>query len=365
MSLRGLDAANHMNEYYTNAGPNLAKAFTNSWTSNDCIIREEHDFSFEFISEQAVSKLVKEIKISKSSAMGSLSSRILKDVFEVRICELTDLFNVCLDSGVFPLSWGIGEITPIPKANIHSKKPGKWRPITQIKLLGKLLERCVHFQLYNYFEDYYLAPQQHGFRPEKSTSTAVFDMLKESYNHWNEKLYQTCVFIDFARAFDCIDHNILLAKLKLYGLDEKAIAFISSYFSNRYQFTKVDGHVSDISKVTYGTAQGSILGPLIFIIYVNDLFYQIKEKESIIMYADDTLLMSSSSNIEESVSECQLKLDTIVTWCRKNKLTMNIKKNKCMFINAGGCIPTTRLSVNNTPLDVVKTFEYLGMHVDD
>ena len=254
-----------MNEYYTNTEPNLAKEFTNSWMADDCKIDGEHQFSFMFITENVVSKLIQGIKISKYSAMGSLSSCILKDVFEVRIVELTELFNTCMDMGVFPLSWGIGEITPIPKANIHSKKPGEWRPITQIKLPGKLLERCVHHQLYNYLEDNFLALQQHGFRPETTTSTAVFDMLKESFKYWNEKLYQTCVFIDFSRAFDCIDHNILLSKLKLYGLDEKAIAFISSYFNNRYQRTKVDGHISKLNKVTYGTAQGSILGPLIFI----------------------------------------------------------------------------------------------------
>ena len=365
VSLKGSGAANYMNEYYTNAGPNLASKFSDSWSPDDCKIDGDHHFSFGFITEQVVSKLVSEIKISKSSAMGSLSSRILKDVFEIRAAELTELFNTCLDTGVFPHSWGIGEITPIPKANVHSKIPGEWRPITQIKLPGKLLERCVHCQLYRYFEELFLAPQQHSFRPEKDTSTAVFDMLKESFNYWNEKLYQTCVFIDFSRAFDCIDHNILISKLKLYGLDSKAVSFISSYFNNRYQCTKVDGHVSSLSKVTYGTAQGSILGPLIFIIYVNDLFYQINDKKNIIMYADDTLLMSKSSDLEESVSECQCLLDKIVTWCAKNKLTMNIKKTKCMYINAPGCTPSTVLSVNNKPLDVVKSFEYLGMHVDD
>ena len=148
ISLKGPEAANYMNEYYTNAGPTLAREFANSWEPADCNIENDRITSFEFITEQVVSKLVK----------GSLSRRILKDVFEIRICELTDIFNTCLDSSMFPSSWDIGEITPIPKVNIHSKnKTGEWRPITQIKLPRKLLERCVHFQLYNYFDENYMS----------------------------------------------------------------------------------------------------------------------------------------------------------------------------------------------------------------
>ena len=183
-----------MNNMYTNAGPNLAKGFQDHWSERD--FRNNpgniHTFTFDLITEQAVLKLVSDIKLSKSSATGTLSSRILKDIFSARIFELTELYNQCLETGKFPMDWGIGEITPIPEVYIHSKKPEEWRPITQIKLPGKLLERCVHNQLYSYFN-----PQQHGFRPLNSTSTAVFDMLKNSFKSWNEKLYQTCVIIDF------------------------------------------------------------------------------------------------------------------------------------------------------------------------
>ena len=364
-TLIGLDAANFMNSYYTNAGPNLASAFTNTWSPLDFTISNRYRFSFDFLSEDSITKLVNNIKISKSSAMGSLSSRIVKDAFQVCTPELTDIFNICLDVGIFPASWGVGEITPIPKVNVLSKQPGDWRPITQIKLPGKLLERCIHTQLYAFFDEHYLFPEQHGFRPMKSTSTAVFDMLKKSYKFWNDKLYQTCVFIDFSKAFDCIDHNILISKLTLYGLDPSAIAFITSYFESRKQRTIIDGHTSNTSKVTYGTAQGSILGPLIFIIYVNDLFLEIVNKENIIMYADDTLLMSSSSDINESVSKCQSMLDAIIKWCDKNKLTVNIKKTKCMFINSLNQTPNVVPMIKGNSLDVIKHFEYLGMQIDD
>ena len=354
-----------MNDYYTNAGPNLASVFPDIWSTNTSTIKCTSKFSFAFITENVVSKLMRDIKISKSSAMGALSTRILKDAFQIRIRELTDLYNTCLDSGIFTISWGIGEITPIPKVNVHSKKPGDWRPITQIKLPGKLLERCVHTQLYAYFYENYLFPEQHGFRPHRSTSTAVFDMLKTVYKNWKDRLFQTCIFIDFSKAFDSIDHQILISKLKLYGLDDNSISIITSYFANRFQQTRVDGHISNTGKVTFGTAQGSILGPLIFIIYVNDLFNMIRDKRDIIMYADDTLLMSSATDIKESVSKCQEMLDTVMLWCDTNKLSVNIKKKKFMYINSANVNPISVLKIKDKALDVVKNFEYLGMHIDN
>ena len=157
----------------------------------------------------------------------------------------------------------------------------------------------------------------------------------------------------------------MISKLKLYGLDSTAIAFISSYFGNRYQRTNVDGCISSTSKVTYGTAQGSILGPLIFIIYVNDLFLEISDKKNIIMYADDTLLMSNSSDINESVSKCQAMLDRVILWCDKNKLTVNVKKTKCMFVNPSNQVPNVFPMIKGKNLEVIKHFEYLGMQIDD
>ena len=96
--------------------------FPDTWNSNNCTVEKRLDFSFEFITEEVVSKLVRDIKISKSSAMGTLSTRLVKDVFQVRLCELTDIYNTCLDVGIFPISWGVGEITPIPKVGSHSNR---------------------------------------------------------------------------------------------------------------------------------------------------------------------------------------------------------------------------------------------------
>ena len=130
---------------------------------------------------------------------------IVKDAFQVLTFELSYLHNSCLMNGIFPESWGRSMVTPIPKTNINSTKLGDWRPISQISLPGKLLERIIHTQLSQYLDKYnILSDNQYGFRKGLSTSLAIFDVLKELYHNWNEKYFSGCVFVDFSRAFDTI-----------------------------------------------------------------------------------------------------------------------------------------------------------------
>ena len=363
--LDGIEAANCMNNFYMNAGPNLASKFNDDWSEDQSNITCDTTFKFTKVCENDVTKLFKDIKISKSSALGFLSTRILKDSFEVCISELTHVFNVCLQTGVFLTSWGMGEITPIPKISINNKKPENWRPITQIKLPGKLLERCLHSQIVSYLDgNNLLSNQQHGFVPKKSTSTAVFEMLKYVYQNWNSKLYTICTFIDFSRGFDSIDHKILLNKLKLYGFDGVSLKFMHSYLDSRPQYTIVNGQKSNSCKVTYGIAQGSILGPLIYILYANDVFHEVNDQKSMLMYADDTLLIDTGKSSAECAQRSQEMLDSIIKWCDCNKLTINVKKTKCMFIKSGKERCDQKLYIHGEGIDYVNSFEYLGMHID-
>ena len=141
---------------------------------------------------------VSDIKVSKSSAIENLSSKLLKDAFSILSVELTYLYNICIETCIFPNSWSVGKTTPIPKTNISSTSPKNWRPITQIPLPGKLFERVLHDQIYNYLEENSLLyHRQYGFRKERSTSQAIFDVLKNLYDKWNEKMYTGCIFDRF------------------------------------------------------------------------------------------------------------------------------------------------------------------------
>ena len=169
--LRNIEAAEYMNEYYTDAGPKLAEKMRQPWVPSDGLKNITTSFGFEFLTENQVKKLVSEIKILKSSAIDNLSSRLLKDAFSVLTFELTYLYDSCIETCIFPRAWSVGKITPIPKVNNSNNNVKYWRPITQIPLPGKPLERILHNQIYNYLEfNNLLYKNQYGFRRELSTS---------------------------------------------------------------------------------------------------------------------------------------------------------------------------------------------------
>ena len=256
-------------------------------------------------------------------------------------------------------------VTRIPKTKIKSTNTGDWRPISQISLPGKLLEKIVHVQLYNYLQlNDLLSGKQFVFRKGLSTSLAIYDVLRELYANLNEKCYSGCAFIDFSRAIDSINHKILFEKLKLYGLDQKPLEFFKSYMGNRRQKTSINGQMSEEAEVTCGTAQGSILGPL-FILYINDIFKSIDTMGKIYMYADDTRIVCKSKDIQNVTTQVQNALGEMFTWCTANKLCINLSKIKHLTVQytKPDCEPA--VYVNNKCISTVKSYEYLGMVLDN
>ena len=306
------------------------RSFNTTWVSNPFMTKEYDGFTFEEISEYEVLKLVKDIPIGKSSAYSNLSSRLCKDAFSILTKELAYLYNICISTGTFPTDWGLAEVIPIPKTgNLRQVK--NWRPISQIKLPGKILERLIHRQLSPYFEKI-LHKNQHGFRNNMSTSTAIFDVLLKLFENWKEKKYSSCIFIDYSKAFNTIDHNILIQKLKIYGLDEMSQNFLKSYLDSRQQRININNISSTYSKLRCGIPQGSILGPLLFIIYTNDIFLEIENSENIYMYAEDTLLLNTGNNETSAVHNSQNCLNKVIKWCKLNRLTLNEDKTKHLCI---------------------------------
>ena len=363
---RNLEAAEYMNKYYTEAGKHLSCGNTSVWDQTNYMSKAKSVFQFDFISQVWVKNLVKDIKISKSSAVENLGSRILKDAFSVLSLELTYLYNTCIDSCIFPLAWSIGKISPIPKANSSSTQVKDWRPITQIPLPGKLLERVLHDQIYKYFDEKKLFyKNQYGFRKERSTSNAIFDVLKVLYQNWNDKMYTECIFVDFSKAFETIDHNILTEKLKLYGFDNQSLKLMTHYIKTRTQLTTVNGYTSGSRSVECGTAQGSIVGPLIYIIYVNDVLDILESENDIYLYADDMLIVSKDENVEHMMLSLQAKMDKIYKWCIFNRLIINEKKTKYMIVTPEKSEIVSKISIGTQSIGKVKQYEYLGMILDE
>ena len=167
------------------------------------------------------------------------------------------------------------------------------------------------------------------------TSKAIFDVLKNMYEKWNNRMYTGCIFVDFSKAFETIiiNHSILLKKLKFYGFNTPSLNLMENYITTRTQVTTVNGHVSSSKKVFCGTAQGSILGPLIYILYVDDVLSLLDHDNDMYLYAD--------------------KMDRIYDWCRLSKLTINEAKTKYMIVGSGKVEPMGKLLINNRVLGKV------------
>ena len=303
--------------------------------------------------------------------MTDLNNKLLRDAFKVIICELTALFNESITQCIFPQVWKMGIITPIPKTgNLMIKT--NWRPITILNTFGKLLEKIIHFQTSTYLQlNEILCGDQHGFRKGFSTSSAVFEFLTDIYDAKLTNSTTGCVYIDYQKAFDTINHSILFKKMLSYGFSKSSINWFRSYLSSRSQRTKCENvYLSPSNLVTIGIPQGSTLGPLLFILYVNDL-YHIKHifDVQLKMYADDTVIYAHGRTVSEVQNTLQSCLNYVYNWCITNRLYMNMKKTKIMwFVNNHDVDVVNNnyvISVNDIPLSRVYSYLYLGVELDD
>ena len=258
----------------------------------------------------------------------------MKKCFD-ELCEtLKYLFNLSIVKRIFPDDLKIAKITTIYKAD-NSSNIRNYRPISVLLCFSKMLEWIMYNRLQKYSKDQnILYDKQVGFQTDHSTEHAIVQMVDQIYEAFEKNEYTFDVFIDLSKAFDTVDHSILLRKLELYGITDRNYAWIKSYLSNRLQYIQIDENSrTEFCVVKCGVPQGSILGPLLFLLYVNDL----KNASSVldpIMFADDTNLFYTHSNIQKLFSTMNEELAIIDPWVTSSKLSLSAKKtNIPFFIN--------------------------------
>lgn len=265
--------------------------------------------------------------LQKNKAIGCdrISARLLKDAAAVIAPSLTILFNRSLTTGSFPSSWKIGRVTALHKQGDRTNV-NNYRPITILPTISKLLERVVHDQLYKYFiAKKILAKEQFGFRPRRSTDAALIHITDNILTCMDSGQITGAAFLDLSKAFDTVNHELLLQKLTHAGLSNNTVTWFRSYLTNRSIFTMVDNKRSSAMQVPIGVPQGSILGPLLFILFVNDLPQCLKSC-NVMLYADDTVIYYSSSMISDVESKLNADLANITDWFNSNFLTLNFEK---------------------------------------
>ena len=322
-------------------------------------------FCFDYITPEFVFDEICKMSNSKSPGINNFDVRLLKLAAPV-ICEpLAYICNLSLHTSCFPNDWKLAKVTPIHKDG-DKYDVNNYRPISVLPVLSKIIEHAVHDQLYSFLTDNNILNScQSGFRRNHSTSTSLIDVSDYILQNMNQGLVTGALFLDLKKAFDTVNYDILLKKLHNYGVTGNTLNWFKSYLSGRMQAVNVNSTLSDFKHVNIGIPQGSILGPLLFIIYVNSLPDCINCK--CIMYADDTALLfksADSTSLQSHMNDCMLK---IAHWFEINKLTLNIKKTKYMIFGTNNALRNfddISLNYGNDIIERVYKFKYLGVIFD-
>ena len=328
----------------------------------------ETNFSFHMIDNNATVRMIKSMKMSQSKGHDGISSELIKLINTDISSSITVIINQSLTSGIFPDKLKIAKVTPIFKKG-NKKLICNYRPISVLPVISKVFETVLQEQLTEYFTTNNLfAPQQYGFRKNSSTELAALELIDRLLNQMNNHKIPTNFYIDLSKAFDSLQHDILLEKLAHYGLTNKAIALLKSYLSNRKQYVQLSDVRSSVRPISVGVPQGSILGPLLFNIFINDIVKS-STKFNFILYADDTTLNSTLDSFGQDAVEIQntivSELQNIFKWLDVNRLCLNVTKSKFMLFHMPQKeIPQLSFNINGMVIEHVKEFNFLGLILD-
>ena len=322
-----------------------------------------------FFDEIQANEIVKIINSLKPKADGpySIPTPILK-TFLHKISEiLTKIFNLSIQTGKFITPLKVAKVIPVYKNKGSPYDANNYRPISLLSNIDKIFEKLIKSRLVNFLdENKIIFKNQFGFRSKHSTTHALINLTEKIRANIDKGLFSCGVFIDLQKAFDTVDHNILLSKLHHYGVRGLPHKWFRSYLSNRQQYVSISGYSSGKLYVEYGVPQGSVLGPLLFLIYINDLPNTIKNSETN-LFADDTCLLSSDSNLEYLETKVNTDLVKLSSWLQANKISLNATKTEVvLFHSRNKCIThDLKLKIDDHNLKLSTHVKYLGILLDE
>lgn len=363
------------NKYFSTIGSVLAEKIPRKF--HDCSKIVEFNKQYDVTSHslttlqpcnaEEIIKIIKDLDANSSSGIDKISIKIIKNLQNLISNVLAKCFNKHMTDGEFPDSLKVAKVTPIYKSGPKTD-PGNYRPISVLPVMSKILEKLIHSRLLNYFDSInFISDRQYGFIPKHNTTVATIDLVTKIRDNIDKKNIVLGVFIDLKKAFDTVSHTLLLNKLEhISGIQGNALKMLKSYLTNRHQIVKINDVESSALPVTYGVPQGSILGPLLFLIYINQIA-ALNLHGHITLYADDTCLFYFGKNIHNIISQAQEDLDILFEWFQYNLLSINISKTCFIIFKAKNKkISDHRpLTIDNIPLEQKQCEKYLGLKIDN
>ena len=368
-----LKISEEFNNHFASIGPKLAKEIAvceNGRSFLDYLTCKPPNTRFDLrpINCSTVLSVLSKLCKSKATGLDKISARLLRECPDLIAEPLCAIFNRSIETGIFPDEWKCAKVLPLYKHGEH-RDMNNYRPISIIPVVAKVFERIIYEQVCAFLTNNgILSNYQSGFRCLHSTVTALLEATNDWAYNIDRGNVNSVVFLDLKKAFDTVNHSILLSKLNAYGFGCSTSNWFASYLDCRSQKCFVNGHLSDYRTLLCGIPQGTILGPLLFLVYINDLPNCLEHSKPR-MYADDTHLTFASNNVEDITVFLNQDLANVSEWLVANMLTLNQSKTEFMLIGSRQRLSTFNsapsLALGGVPIKQVPHTKSLGVHIDE
>ena len=355
--LVGTEMVNHANTYFVNVANNLSRTLLNL---EPLLLGEAlpHSFAFVPTNEREVAEVIKSLK-NKGSGINDISIVTLKNNNQVFSQHIEFLYNLSIDKETFPDSLKVAGVVPGHKKGTKDQIDN-YRPISNLPLMSKVFEKLTLIRLLSFINMYgILTDAQYGFRRGRNTTQAAVRLTNFITISFAEKKYGACFFLDLRKAFDIVDHSILKMKLFHNGFRGKIYNYLASYISNRRQYVQVGNYKSEELIITKGVPQGSMIGPLLFNIFINDIVEAVGV--DVVLFADDAAFFVSALTLPALYEKIRILFNNLSNYLKRNKLIPNLDKSKLMMFSpkAYGMLPD--FMFDGVAIEWVREFKYLGL----
>ena len=363
------EIVNKFNDYFVNIGCRLASAIPNSVNHFSSYLNTPTCNSFCFFptDDAEIVRIVTELNNKWSAGYDAIPVNIMKSSIRYIAEPISRLINSSFSNGIFPNCLKVAKVCPIYKSGAKNTFTN-YRPISILPSFSKIYEKAVSLRLMTFLEaKCNIIDNQYGFRSKRSTYMALMQMYDKISSAIDNNEYSVGIFIDLSKAFDTLNHKILLKKLENYGIRGIALKWFHNYLQDRKQYVFLNGISSTLKSIVCGVPQGSILGPLLFIIYINDIV-NCSKLLKFILFADDTNLFYSNSDLAQLQKIVNSELTKLSDWFCANKLSLNVVKTNYMLFGYKP-IPKTlaqfKLFIDGNNLERVSSTKFLGVFVDE